>query len=183
MINKVDLSKYNNNWYKPGSIVKRLLWYFTNMVFFKSSFLWPNTLKIFLLKLFGAKVTNSINLKPCVNIKYPWFIEIGNNVWLGENCWIDNLGKVKIGDNVNISQGVMLLTGNHNYKVSTFDLMIGEIILEDGVWVGAKSIVCPGLTMHSHSVLSVGSVLTKDAEAFGVYQGNPAVYIKNRIIK
>ncbi len=75
-----------------------------------------------------------------------------------------------------------MLTGNHNYKKETFDLIVGEIILEDGVWVGHKSVVCPGVTMHSHSILTVGSVLTKDAEAYSIYQGNPAVKVKERVI-
>jgi putative colanic acid biosynthesis acetyltransferase WcaF len=74
----------------------------------------------------------------------------------------------------------MLLCGNHNYKKESFDLMTGKIIIEDGVWIGAKAIVCPGVTCHSHSVLSVGSVATKDLDANSIYQGNPAVKIKSR---
>lgn len=97
--------------------------------------------------------------------------------------WIDNLSKVKIGNNVCILQGAMLLTGNHNYKKSTFNLMIGEITLEDGIWVGAKSVVCPVVTMRSHSILTVGSVLTKDTEEYGIYQVVPAVIVKKRIIE
>lgn len=180
---KVDLSKFNNSWYKPGSALKRFVWYFKNLIFFKSSLPWPNSLKVFALKLFGAKVGMNVLIKPNVNIKYPWFLEIGDNVWIGERVWIDNLGKVKIGRNVCISQGAMLLTGNHNYKKTTFDLMVGEITLEEGVWVGAKSVVCPGVTMKSHSILTVGSVLTKDADEYGIYQGVPAVMVKERKIE
>lgn len=99
-------------------------------------------------------------------------------MWIGEGVWIDNLGKVKIGNNVCISQGAMLLTGNHNYKKESFDLIVGDITLEDGIWVGAKSVVCPGVTMKSHSILTVGSVLTKDAKEYGIYQGNLAVMVK-----
>ncbi len=179
---KTDLS----NSITPGInlviLLKRFFWYFKNMFVFKTSFPWPGALKVLTLKLWGAKVGNGVVIKPCVNIKYPWFLEIGDNVWLGENSWIDNLGKVKIGNNVSISQGAMLLTGNHNYKKETFDLMIGEITLEDGVWVGAQAVVCPGVTMHSHSILTAGSVLTKDADAYGIYQGNPAVKVKERVI-
>jgi len=182
MFEKVDLSKFNNRWYKPGNFGKRLFWYFASLCFLKSGFPWPNSLKIIVFKIFGAKLGKNINIKPCINIKYPWFLEIGNNVWLGENCWIDNLGKITIGDNVCISQGAMLLTGNHNYKKASFDLIVKEIVLKEGVWIGAKSIVCPGVTMGSHSILSVGSVLTKDAEAYCIYQGNPASFIKKRII-
>jgi len=179
---KVDLLKFNNSWYKPGGALKRFIWYWKNLVLFKSSLPWPNSFKIFTLKFFGAKVGKGVLIKPCVNIKYPWFLEIGNNVWIGEEVWIDNLGKVKIGNNVCLSQGAMLLCGNHNYKKETFDLIVGDITLEDGVWVGAKAAVCPGVTMKSHSILSVGSVLTKDAEAYGIYQGNPAVLVKRRVI-
>ena len=182
-MNKVDLSKFNNLWYKPGNNIKRFIWYFKNLFLFKSSIPWPNALKILTLRFFGAKVGKGVVIKPCVNIKYPWFLEIGDNVWIGEEVWIDNLGKVKIGNNVCISQGAMLLCGNHNYSKTTFDLIVGDITLEDGAWVGAKAVVCPNVTMKSHSVLTVGSVLTKDAEAYTIYQGNPAVPVKKRIIE
>jgi putative colanic acid biosynthesis acetyltransferase WcaF len=93
---------------------------------------------------------------------------------------LDNLAKVVIGDNVCISQGAYLLTGNHNYKKETFDLIVKGIVIEDGVWIGAKSIVCPGVKLKTHSILTVGSVLTLDADAFTIYQGNPAKPIRKR---
>jgi len=128
-------------------------------------------------------VGQGVLIKPSVNIKYPWLLEIGNNVWIGEGVWIDNLAKVTIGDNVCISQGAMLLCGNHDYKKSTFDLIIGEILLEEGVWIGAKTVVCPGVTCKPHSILTVGSVASKDLEPYSIYKGNPAVFVKNREIK
>jgi putative colanic acid biosynthesis acetyltransferase WcaF len=179
---KVDLSKFNNSWYKPGSRIKRVVWFLKNIVILKSSLPWPSRLKVMTLRFFGAKIGKGVLIRPCVNIKYPWFLEIGDNVWIGEEVWIDNLGNVKIGNNVCLSQGSLVLCGNHNYKKETFDLIVGDITLEDGVWVGAKSVVCPGVTMKSHSILSVGSVLTQDTEAFGIYQGNPAVLVKHREI-
>ena len=77
----------------------------------------------------------------------------------------------------------MLLCGNHNYKKPAFDLEIGEITLEDGVWIGAQALVCPGITCRTHSVLSVKSVASKDLEAYGIYRGNPAVKQKERTIE
>lgn len=182
-MSNVNLSKFDNSWYKPGNTFKRFVWYFKNIFLFKSSLPWPNSLKIMTLRFFGAKVGRNVLIKPNVNIKYPWLLEIGDNVWLGEEVWIDNLAKVTIGNNVCLSQGAMLLCGNHDYKKETFDLIVKPIVLEDGVWVGAKSVVCPGVTMKSHSILAIGSVLTKDAEAYGIYQGNPAVMVKKREIK
>ena len=181
-MNKVQLNQYNNNSYNPGSMLKKTLWYFTNMFFFKTLFPFPSSFKIELLKIFGAKVGRNIRIKPDVNIKYPWFLEIGNDCWIGEGVWIDNLAKVTIGSNVVLSQGAYLLTGSHDYTKESFDLMLGEIVLEDGVWIGAKATVCPGVTCKSHAVLAVGSVATKDLEAYGVYQGNPAEMKRKRSI-
>ena len=180
---KTDLSKFNNNWYNPGSKLKMVAWYFTNALLFNNTLFPINSTKIKLLRLFGAKVGQGVLIKPSVNIKYPWLLEIGNNVWIGEGVWIDNLAKVTIGDNVCISQGAMLLCGNHDYKKSTFDLIIGEILLEEGVWIGAKTVVCPGVTCKPHSILTVGSVASKDLEPYSIYKGNPAVFVKNREIK
>lgn len=181
---KIDLSTYDNSWYQTGgSKIKMLVWYFVNELCMNSGWLFVSSIRRSILRIFGAKIGEGVIIKPHVNIKYPWKLSIGNNCWIGENVWIDNLAEVTIGDNVCISQGAMLLCGNHNYKKTTFDLMIGEIKLEDGAWICAKSVVCPGVTMKSHSILTVGSMATKDCEAYSIYQGNPAVKIKEREIE
>ncbi|HTE24056.1 WcaF family extracellular polysaccharide biosynthesis acetyltransferase [Flavitalea sp.] len=185
-MNTVDNSLYNNDWYgnKIGaSRSQQILWYFFNVVFFINPLNPSSALKKFILKLFGAKIGRGVVIKPGVNIKYPWKLFIGDYSWIGEKVWIDNLANVVIGKSVCISQGAMLLTGNHNYAAKEFDLMVLAISIEDGVWLGAKSVVCPGITCKTHSVLSVQSVATKNLEAFTIYQGNPAVAIKDRIIQ
>ncbi len=183
-MNKTDLSRFDNSWYKPGAgFVKRTLWYFTNVLFFLNPWNPVSSLKVFLLRLFGAKVGKRVVIKPSVNIKYPWRLTIGDYVWIGEKVWIDNLANVNIGNNVSISQGAMLLCGNHNYKKATFDLITGAIKLEDGVWIGAKSIVTPGITCKSHSILTVNSTATKDLEEYTIYGGNPAKEIRKRIFQ
>lgn len=180
---KTDLSTYDNSWYDPGAgMLKRTLWHFVNHLIFTHGFFPVSSLKILLLRMFGAKIGSGVNIKPSVNIKYPWLLEVGDYVWIGENVWIDNLAKVSIGNNVCLSQGAMLLTGNHNYKLPTFDLSVGEITLEEGVWIGARSIVSPNVSCFSHSILSVNSVANKDLEAYGIYQGNPALKVKTRVI-
>ncbi|MES2431350.1 MAG: WcaF family extracellular polysaccharide biosynthesis acetyltransferase [Bacteroidota bacterium] len=165
-----------------ASIIKQVLWYLTNIFFFKNSLNISSALKKILLKLFGAKVGEGVVIKPCVNIKYPWKLVIGDHSWIGENVWIDNLANITIGNNVCLSQGAYLLTGNHNFKKTTFDLITAEIILEDGVWIGAKAIVCPGITCKTHSILSVASVATKDLEPYTIYKGNPAIISGQRVI-
>ncbi|MEO9004878.1 MAG: WcaF family extracellular polysaccharide biosynthesis acetyltransferase [Ginsengibacter sp.] len=176
-----DLGQYDNSWYQPGTILKRACWYVVNLIFFKSAIFPFSGFKVFLLKLFGAKVGRHIRIKPCVSIKYPWFLHLANHVWIGEGVWIDNLGKVTIGNHVCLSQGSMILSGNHDYSKPTFDLIIKEIILEDGVWIGARAIVCNGVVCSNHSILTVSSVATRNLEPFAIYQGNPAVKIKDRM--
>lgn len=180
---KVDLSKFKNPEFHTGSLLKRILWYYTNLCFFRSGVFPVYGLKRGLLRCFGAKVGKGVVIKPHVNIKYPWNLSIGAYSWIGEGVWIDNLAQVTIKENVCLSQNAFLLTGNHNYKKQAFNLMIKPIVLEEGVWIGAKAIVCPGVTAQSHAMLSVGSVATKDLEPFSIYTGNPAVIIKKRVME
>ncbi len=160
----------------------RFFWYFINVIFFKSSFFPFNFLKIFLLQLFGCSLGKGVVIKPNVNIKYPWKLSLGNYVWIGESVWIDNLDNVTIGNHVCISQGAILICGSHNYKKQSFDLITKEIILNDGVWVGAKSIILPGVVAESHAILSAGSVISKNLESFTVYKGNPAEKVGSRTV-
>ena len=177
------LSSYNNHPFDPGgNSLKRALWYYLNAIFLKTSLLPINSFKMVLLRMFGAKVGKCVTIKPGVNIKYPWNLTIGNHTWIGENVWIDCLVPVSIGSDVCLSQGAVLLTGNHNYKKTSFDLITAELTIEDGVWIGACSLVNPGITASSHSVLTSGSVANKNMEAYAIYQGNPAVKVRTRVI-
>lgn len=184
MAKRVDLSTYNNTCFKKGaSLFKRALWHLANFFILKSHIVPLSFTKVGILRLFGAKIGSNVTIKPGVNIKYPWKLKVGNNCWIGENVWIDNLDEVTLADNVCISQGAFLLCGNHNFKSSSFDLMLGPINVESGAWLGAKSIVCPGVTVASHAILSVGSLANKDLEPYTIYKGNPAVKCKERIIE
>lgn len=178
------LKSFNGTDFNKGAgFIKQTLWYFANALFVRASWNPFMGIKIALLKAFGAKIGKGLVIKNNVCIKFPWKLTLGENVWLGEDCWIDNLDYVTIGNNVCISQGALLLTGNHDYTLPTFDYRNAPIVVEDGAWIGAKSVVCPGVTVKSHAILTVGSVATKNMEAYCIYQGNPASVIRKRIIK
>lgn len=179
---KTDLSSFDNSWYSPGSKFKVILWYFINICLLLPRWNISSGLKIFILKLFGAKIGHGVVIKPKVNIKYPWKLIIGNYCWIGENVWIDNLDQVILENHVCISQSAFLECGNHNYKRPEFDLMIAPIILKEGSWVGARSCVAPGVTLESHAILSLNSTATKDLKAYKIYAGNPAVFKKERVV-
>ncbi len=171
------------NFDKGANKFIQIMWYFTNAIFVNNSWMPIGSIKVMLLKLFGAIIGKGIVIKNIVNIKFPWKLVVGDNVWIGENVWIDNLDNVTIGSNVCISQGALLLTGNHDYTVPEFYYRNAPIVLEDGVWIGAQSVVCPGVIAQSHSILTVGSVASKTMDPYSIYQGNPAVKIQERKIK
>jgi putative colanic acid biosynthesis acetyltransferase WcaF len=178
----IDLSSYKRTSKSELYSIRFITWYFLSLILFENGFFPISGIKLFILKLYGAKIGFNCVLKPFIKIKYPWKLELGNNVWLGEHVWIDNLDFVLIGSNVCISQGSYLLTGSHAMNTITFDLITKPISIDDGVWICAKSIVLPGIHCKSHSVLSAGSVAKCDLDLNGIYSGNPAILIKKRKI-
>ncbi len=183
MNDRVDLASFNVGTFDKGApYFKQIIWYFVNSLIVRASWNPFMGIKIGLLRLFGAKIGKGLIIKNNVIIKFPWKLSVGDNVWLGEGCWIDNLDYVTIGSNVCISQGALLITGNHDYTKSNFPYRNAPILIGDGAWIGAKAVVAPGVKIGSYSVASVGAIVTRDTESNGVYQGNPAVKIKERHI-
>lgn len=181
---KTDLSKFDNTKYQHGaSKWKYMLWHLTSVLFFINPLSPSSGLKVWLLRKFGASIGSGVVMnKPNIKIKYPWLLTIGDYTWLGEDAWIYNMAPIVIGSHVNISQGALLLTGNHNYKSSEFEVFTAPIRIEDGVFIGANATVCPGVTCKSHSVLAVGGIATKDLEPYTIYAGNPAIPVRKRQI-
>lgn len=176
----VKLSTYTTGDYNPGPLLKRVFWYLASLWFFENGWPWPMSFKRSVLRSFGAKVGVGVVIKPSVKIKYPWFFEVGDHSWIGEGVWIDNVAQVTLGHDVVLSQDAYLLTGNHDYKAESFDLMLGPIHVADGAWIAARSVVCPGVIMGKNAILTVGSVASGTLTASGIYSGNPAELQRKR---
>ena len=97
----------------------------------------------------SPKIGKDIRLNYGLKVKFPWKLIIGNYCWIGEDTWIDNISFVTLKDNICISQGVYICSGNHNYKKTSFDLIVKPIIIDSDVWIGAKSIIGPGYKINS----------------------------------
>ena len=178
----VNIAAYKTTIQVGAGRLKRVCWYFTNVLFFKNPINVSISLKVFLLKLFGARVGAGVVIKQCVNIKYPWKLQIGNYSWIGEEVWIDNLTDVFIGNNVILSQGALILTGSHDPSKETFDFVSLPVLIEDGAWIGARAVVYGGVTCYSHSILGINAVAESDLQAYTIYKGNPAVPVLKRVI-
>lgn len=138
----------------PG-FTRRTFWYVVNVLFFQNHLLGliPSSVKAGILRFFGARIGRGLVCKPGVSIKSPWFLEIGDHVWIGEKAWIDNHCLVKIGSNCCLSQGVYVYTGNHDYSKATFDYFSKPISIGEGVWVAAFATVHPGDEIPPHVIV------------------------------
>jgi putative colanic acid biosynthesis acetyltransferase WcaF len=76
----------------------------------------------------------------------------------------------------------MVETGNHDWSKSTFDLIVSDVVVEDGAWAAVRSLLLPGAVLAEHAVLTGGAVLHGSTQSFGIYVGNPAVMVKKRIV-
>ena len=178
----IRLDTYDNSWYQPGPFWKRSLWFFLGQPLFQLSWMPSSKLRVALLRVFGARVGTGVVIKPQVQIKYPWFLSIGDNCWIGEHCWIDNLTSVRLGSNVCLSQGAYLCTGNHNWSDPAFGLILAPIYCRDGSWAGAKSVLGPGAVLGECSVAGAGAVVTGIVPDYEVHAGNPARFVRARVI-
>ncbi|MEZ5825695.1 MAG: hypothetical protein R3C97_13430 [Geminicoccaceae bacterium] len=134
----------------------RMAWYAVNAVFFQGSLtgLLPSKLKAHILRLFGARVGTGLVVKPRVTIKYPWFLHVGDHVWIGEKAWIDNHCEVRLGSHVCISQGAYLFTGNHDWNDRRFGFFCRPVRVGEGAWIGAFTIVPPGSDIPPGTVIA-----------------------------
>jgi putative colanic acid biosynthesis acetyltransferase WcaF len=139
--------------------------------------------KRFVLRLFGATVDDGLIIKPGMHLKYPWRLHLGRNCWLGERAWIDNMEDVWLGNNVVVSQGAYICTGNHDWSDPGMGLAPEPVVIEDGVWIGAFARIGPGRRVAEESIVALGAVLLTDTERRGIYTGNPAELVRWRTIR
>jgi putative colanic acid biosynthesis acetyltransferase WcaF len=180
----VDLSRFENSWYRSGrSKAVEALWFFVGLPLLRFTLVPFSAFRILLLRLFGANIGAGVVIKPGVRVKYPWLLRVGDHSWVGEDAWIDNLAQVEIADNVCISQGAYLCTGNHNWSDPAFGLRVQPITLRAGSWVGARSVVCPGVEFGEGAIAAAGSVVMNSLEPWTIHAGNPATLRRIREIK
>ena len=134
-----------------------------------------------LLRIFGAKVGNDVNIYPSAHIYYPWNLEIGDDSSIGEWALVYNLGKIKIGDRTTVSQRVHLCAGTHDYRRPNLPLLKLPIFIGDEVWVCADAFVGPNVTVGDQAIVGAASVVVKNCDHGKIYGGNPAKLIKDRV--
>lgn len=104
-------------------------------------------------------------------------IEIGEFTSIGDRTEIHCSNKVKIGNNVLISWDVNIIENDYHVAGGS-EKAASKIIIEDDVWIGAKSIILKNVTIGKGAIVGAGAVVTKDVPPYALFAGNPAKFIK-----
>ena len=111
-------------------------------------------------------------------------LRIGTQVWINEKCRIELSDTVSIGDNCAIGHDVLIITSTHRIgrrDRRAGELLVAPVVIGDGAWIGARSVVLPGVTIGPGAVVSAGSVVTKDVPANALVSGAPATVTVPRL--
>lgn len=160
-----------------------MVWLRSLLFFFNNSLLshFPSqTVRKFFLKIQGLKVGKKVIIYGGFEVRRPKGITIGNHSIIGHKTVMDGRSDLFIGKNVNISEGVMLWTMQHDYNSEMFVPQGERVIIEDYAWISARAIVLPGVRIGKGAVVAAGAVVTKNVEAFTIVGGVPAKKIGER---
>jgi putative colanic acid biosynthesis acetyltransferase WcaF len=113
-----------------------------------------------------------------VHITFPWCVEIGDDVWLGDEVLLLSLATIVIENDVCISQRAFLCTGSHDFRTKTFNLVTRPITVRKGCWIAAQAFVGPGVEIGSESLVSAGSVVLDSIPPRSLVRGNPGTVVK-----
>jgi acetyltransferase-like isoleucine patch superfamily enzyme len=113
-------------------------------------------------------------------------LKVGDNSNIGSYAYIGCSGYIEIGNNVMISPRVGIYSENHNFQHTDIPMkeqgVTREFVkIEDDCWIASNSIILAGVTVGKGSIVSAGSVVTKDVPPYSIVGGVPAKVIKQRI--
>lgn len=179
---KIDLSKYENHLGKKHQLI-RLLW---SVVWTIGARWLPRSVgsgwKRLLLRAFGAKMGKNSVVYSSAKVYYPANLVMGDNTCLASDVDCYNVAPVVLKDNVTVSQGAYLCTASHDISDPMHALITAPIVLEDQSWVGARAFIGMGVTVGQGAVVGATASVFKDVEPWTVVGGNPAKFIKKRVI-
>ena len=139
--------------------------------------------RVFILRVFGAKIGRDCHIYPKVKIWAPWHLEVGDESSIADDANCYSMDTILIGHRAVISQGAHLCTGSHDYESHNFQLYAKPITIRDYAWLCADCFISPGVTIYEGAVIGARAVVTHDMPAWMVCAGNPCKPIKQRLVK
>jgi len=162
--------------------VGRVLWAVVWTLLFRPSpricFGWRRVL----LRLFGARIGRNARISPSVRVWAPWNLTVGDEASIshGVDCYC--VDRITIGDHATVSQYAFLCTASHDVQDPHMRLIHAPIGVGDQAWVCAGAFIAPGIEVGSGAVVGARSVVTRNVEPWTIVAGNPARFIKQRVL-
>ncbi len=166
--------------FSTGNQIRRLAWHFCWVLFYRMSPRLLHPWRSFLLRLFGATMGPGCHFYPGSKVWAPWNLICADQVTAANGAEIYNPAPVTLGSHAILSQDAYLCGATHDYDNVEFPLIAYAMQVGAYAWVCARASVAPGVNVGKGAVLGLGSVATRDLEAWTVYAGTPAVKVKER---
>lgn len=164
--------------------IKRIIWQFVNITLFRCLLGYRlRYVRNLILRLFGARIPLYSMIYPSCRIFAPWNLVVGRHSCIGPHTQIYNKDKITLGNHCVVSQGCFLCTAGHDISDARHKLITAPIVIGDRAWVAADAFVGMGITIGEGAVVGARAAVFKDVEPWTVVGGNPAKFIKQRIIK
>lgn len=176
-----ELYKYREK--KPHKF-KRYIWKCVNSTIFRCMPGYPLCyVRILLLKLFGADIPMRTLVSNFADIYAPWNLKMEKYSCIGPHVELYNKDLIIIGENVVVSQGSYLCTASHDISSSLLTLITKPIIIKNRAWIASDAFIGMGVIIGEGAIVGARGCVYKDVAPWTVVGGNPAKYIKNRILK
>jgi len=137
----------------------------------------------FLLRVFGGKIGKGVHVYPSCKIWGPWNLTMADHSCLSFNVDCYCVAPIAIGSHATISQYSYLCCATHDYENPNMPLIALPIVIQDQAWLCADVFVAPGVTIGQGAVVGARATVFKDVEPWTVVGGNPARFIKKRVLK
>jgi putative colanic acid biosynthesis acetyltransferase WcaF len=160
--------------------VRRMVWNTCRVLLYRTSPRPLHAWRAFLLRIFGARLGPNCHFYPRSKVWAPWNLICADQVTAADGAEIYNPAPITFGSHVILSQDAYVCGATHDYDDAGFPLIAYAMQLEAYAWVCARASVAPGVNVGEGAVLGLGSVATRNLEAWTVYGGTPAMKVKER---
>jgi len=177
----IRLDQFDNQDFDRGAPPgKEALWRLVRTLVFGDGLPVPSSFRVAVLRMFGAKVGEGVVIRGGCQIHFPWRLEIGDHVWIGERVTLLSLDKIIVEDHVCISQQAFVCTGSHDFEDETFSLQTAPIHIRAHSWIGATAFLGMGVEIGKESLVAAGAVLMESCPDSSFVKGNPAMIAPRR---